>query len=274
MHTPVMMLHGTDDDQVNVSQSRYLNQSLSALGYTVKYIEVPGATHDALFLIRGRENEILDWFNDHPLWQAHLVQMSLTVQVYGNGVTDSTGTTLHNQYDNITVLATPDSSYYLHQWLLNGSDIGSANPYTINMTSNYNLTAVFLVTLPCDITGPGGVSDGKVDTYDLAYIGEMFGSLDPIADFTGPTGVSNGIVDTYELAAIGKNFGRVLQNYRGRDGFSYNTLDEMMNAGWTLSTNEYHSAVARETNEAMRLVEAGVEYVCTHENIMLFRRRK
>jgi hypothetical protein len=274
MHTPVMMLHGTDDDQVNVSQSRYLNQSLSALGYTVKYIEVPGATHDALFLIRGRENEILDWFNDHPLWQAHLVQMSLTVQVYGNGMTNSTGTTLHNQYDNITVLATPDSSYYLHQWLLNGSDVGSTNPYTINMTSNYNLTAVFLVTVPYDITGPGGLSDGKVDAYDLTYIGEMFGTLDLIADFTGSTGVPDGIVDTYELAAIGKNFGLMLQSHQGRDDFSYNTLDEMMNAGWALSTDEYHIAVARDTNEAKRLVEAGVEYVCTHVNIMLFRKSK
>jgi hypothetical protein len=65
-----MMIHGTADDQVNVSQSRCLNQSLSSLGYTVKYIEVPGATHDASFLVYGREMEIFNWFNDHPLWSA------------------------------------------------------------------------------------------------------------------------------------------------------------------------------------------------------------
>jgi predicted esterase len=143
MHTPVMMLHGTADDQVSVSQSRYLNQSLSALGYTVKYIEVPGVTHDAQILITGREMEIFNWFNDHPLWQAPLVQVSLAIQVFGNGVTNSTGTTLHNQYDSVTVLATPDSGYVLSYWLLNGTNIGSANPYTLYMNANYNLTAVF-----------------------------------------------------------------------------------------------------------------------------------
>jgi predicted esterase len=68
IHTPIMILHGTADDQVDVSQSRYLNQSLSALEYMVKYIEVLGATHDAPFLVQGRENEIFSWFNDHPLW--------------------------------------------------------------------------------------------------------------------------------------------------------------------------------------------------------------
>jgi predicted esterase len=210
MNTPVMMLHGSADDVVDVSQSRFLNQSLSALGYTVKYIEVLGATHDAPFLIRGRENEILNWFNDHPLWQAHSVQMRLTVQVFGNGVTNITGTTLHNQYDSVTVLATPASGSELDHWTLNSTNVGSLNPYTINMTSNYNLTAVFFMFAQCDITGPGGVSDGKVDMYDLVYIGKMFGSSDPIADFTGPIGVPDGIVDTYELAAIGRNFGRVL----------------------------------------------------------------
>jgi hypothetical protein len=208
MHTPVMILHGSADDQVDVSQSRYLNQSLSALGYTVKYIEVPGATHDAPFLIRGRENEIIDWFNDHPLWHTHLVQMNLTVQVLGNGVTNSTGTTLHTLYDNVIVLATPASGWVLDYWMLNGTNVGSSNPYTINMTSNYNLTAMFFMLAKCDVTGPGDVPDGKIDICDLAYIGKMFGSSDPVADFTGPNGVPDGIVDTYELATMCRNFGR------------------------------------------------------------------
>jgi fibronectin type 3 domain-containing protein/pimeloyl-ACP methyl ester carboxylesterase len=66
-HTPVMMLHGTADDVVSMSQSRYLNQSLNALGYTVEYIEVPGVSHDASILISGREMEIFNWLRDHPL---------------------------------------------------------------------------------------------------------------------------------------------------------------------------------------------------------------
>ena len=51
-HTPVMMLHGDADTVVPVSHSRNLNQSLSALGFTIEYIEVPGATHDTAPLIR------------------------------------------------------------------------------------------------------------------------------------------------------------------------------------------------------------------------------
>jgi acetyl esterase/lipase len=66
-YTPVMMLHGTADPTVSVSHSRNLNQSLNTLGYTVNYIEVPGAVHDANSLITGRELLILNWFKDHPL---------------------------------------------------------------------------------------------------------------------------------------------------------------------------------------------------------------
>lgn len=39
-------------------------------------------------------------------------------------------------------------------------------------------------------------------------------------------------------------------------------------------SDEYHSAVAKNTEEARELIEAGFEYVCTHENTMVFRKRK
>ena len=166
IHTPVMIMHGSADDVVNVSQSRYLNQSLSALGYAVKYVEVPGVAHDAALLMSGRENEIFDWFNNHPLWQEPL-QMSLIVQAFGNGVTNNTGTTLYYQYDSASVLATPDSGYVLDYWLLNGTNVGSANPYTINMTANYNLAAVFTPVPPLQYSltmytvGQGSVTPGN-----------------------------------------------------------------------------------------------------------------
>jgi predicted esterase len=169
VHTPVMIMHGSADDVVNVSQSRYMNQSLSALGYTVKYIEVPGVAHDASLLMSGRENEIFDWFNDHALWHGPL-QMNLIVQVFGNGITNNTGTTLHDQYDSASVLATPNSGYLLDYWLLNGTNVGSANPYTVNMTANYNLTAVFTPVSPLQYSltmytvGQGTLSPGN-ETY-------------------------------------------------------------------------------------------------------------
>jgi len=38
--------------------------------------------------------------------------------------------------------------------------------------------------------------------------------------------------------------------------------------------DDYHSATAKTVEEASKLVEAGFEYVCTYDNIMLFRKRK
>jgi pimeloyl-ACP methyl ester carboxylesterase len=75
--TPVMIMHGTADATVSVSQSRNLNQSLSAVGYTVKYVEVSGVGHDAQTLISGREMEIFNWLDSHPLW-ASSVYLLLT----------------------------------------------------------------------------------------------------------------------------------------------------------------------------------------------------
>jgi predicted glutamine amidotransferase len=82
----------------------------------------------------------------------------LTVGVSGHGITNATGTAIYGEDVNATVLATPDSGFKLDHWLLNGSSVGSANPYTVNMTANYNLTAVFAraqVTLTVEVSGHG-----------------------------------------------------------------------------------------------------------------------
>jgi len=39
-------------------------------------------------------------------------------------------------------------------------------------------------------------------------------------------------------------------------------------------SNEYHPAVAKTVDEAKNLIEAGFEYVCHHNDVMLFRKRK
>ena len=38
--------------------------------------------------------------------------------------------------------------------------------------------------------------------------------------------------------------------------------------------DEFHSAIAKTIEEAAKLIEVGFEYVCTHEGIMLLRKRK
>jgi hypothetical protein len=41
-----------------------------------------------------------------------------------------------------------------------------------------------------------------------------------------------------------------------------------------LESEEYCSAVASTVDEAKKLVEVGFEYVCSHNEIMLFKKRK
>jgi hypothetical protein len=38
--------------------------------------------------------------------------------------------------------------------------------------------------------------------------------------------------------------------------------------------DDYHSATAKTIEEATKLIDTGFEYVCTHNNTMLFRKRK
>jgi integrase len=38
--------------------------------------------------------------------------------------------------------------------------------------------------------------------------------------------------------------------------------------------DDYHSATAKNIEEAQKLIETGFEYVCTYDNIMLFRKPK
>jgi hypothetical protein len=38
--------------------------------------------------------------------------------------------------------------------------------------------------------------------------------------------------------------------------------------------DKYCTAVANNIEDARKLVEAGFEYVCNHENVMLYRKRK
>ncbi|MGD0977558.1 MAG: prolyl oligopeptidase family serine peptidase [Candidatus Bathyarchaeia archaeon] len=91
MHTPVFLLHGSADTVVPVSNSRNLNNSLSQAGYVVKYDEVPGVDHSGTVLIGGREQEIYEWFRDHPLHSACAVVRGMDDRIYYRVGYDGTG---------------------------------------------------------------------------------------------------------------------------------------------------------------------------------------
>jgi len=69
----------------------------------------------------------------------------LLVGVSGSGTTNATGTAMYNVNTVVVVNAIPEEGWTLDHWLLNGIDVGSANPYKVTMSQNYNLIAVFTV---------------------------------------------------------------------------------------------------------------------------------
>jgi hypothetical protein len=71
-------------------------------------------------------------------------QYGLLVAVTGSGTTNATGTAVYSSGANVAVKATTASGWTLSNWLLNGSSVGSANPYVLTMNANYSLTAVFV----------------------------------------------------------------------------------------------------------------------------------
>jgi predicted esterase len=133
-HTPVMILHGTADNVVSVSQSRNLNQSLSAHGYVVNYVEVPGVGHDMLAVISGREMQIFNWLNSHPL--STFVHLLLTAQpLQGPYVRDQ------------SVTFTVDVSNQLNPAL------GSSLTLTVTGPSNYGYFDVQPINVSAGIVG-------------------------------------------------------------------------------------------------------------------------
>lgn len=93
----------------------------------------------------------------------------LDVVVSGQGSTDpAAGTYSYPDASFVTVNATANEGYKLGNWLLDDVDIGNANPYTVIMAADHNLTAVFVespqVWLNISITGTGSV-DPDVGSY-------------------------------------------------------------------------------------------------------------
>jgi len=70
-------------------------------------------------------------------------QFGLLVTVDGSGSTNATGTQMHSSGTTIAVQAIPSAGMMLGEWLLNGTSVGSANPYVVTISENRNLTAVF-----------------------------------------------------------------------------------------------------------------------------------
>jgi hypothetical protein len=170
--TPVLIMHGTVDNVVNVSQSRYLNQSLSALGYSVNYVEVPGAGHDMQTVINGRETEIFNWFNDHPLLVSHSLHLDAGWNMVSFPVipSDTSFTSIFNDTGYYQVLTWSGTSYVT----TTNAEAGHAYWVLVTSTTTVNVTGVpvesFELDLPAGWSMIGSTYDVTVNS-DTVFAG-------------------------------------------------------------------------------------------------------
>jgi len=71
------------------------------------------------------------------------VKYTLDVTSTAGGFTNVTGAVQYNKGTIVPVLATADAGYGFGNWLLNGTNAGSANPILVTMDANYDLRSVF-----------------------------------------------------------------------------------------------------------------------------------
>jgi hypothetical protein len=106
--------------------------------------------------------------DDHTLQPIFArVNYTLTISVTTGGNTNpAPGVYAYSGGTTVNVTAMPNSGYRFDYWILNGSNAGSANPFSILMDNNYNLQAVFAETHTLTITvSAGGTTNPSPGTY-------------------------------------------------------------------------------------------------------------
>lgn len=96
---------------------------------------------------------------------------TLTITTLLRGTTNlSSGT--HSPGTIVSVSATPNSGYYFRYWMLDGVNVGNANPIGVTMDTNHTLNAVFMTSPGGPWPSVGGI-EVPVDKFGLLapYIG-------------------------------------------------------------------------------------------------------
>ncbi|MGY0287375.1 MAG: InlB B-repeat-containing protein [Candidatus Methanodesulfokora washburnensis] len=79
-------------------------------------------------------------------------QYQLTISSSDGGTTNpAPGSSWYDSGSSVSVTAIPSSGYAFDHWELDGTNVGSANPYTVNMDKPHTLKAVFTASTSLDI---------------------------------------------------------------------------------------------------------------------------
>ncbi|MCG3118584.1 MAG: hypothetical protein ALAOOOJD_00804 [bacterium] len=136
-----------------------------------------------------------------------ILQYSLTVNSLDSGIVvlNPPGG-IYDAGTAVTLTAVPDSGYQFSGW--SGDLTGSANPDTITMDGNKNITATFIVlpqyTLTLNTLGSGSVAFNPAGgVYDAGTVVTLTATADPGFQFTGWSGDLSGVANPDSITING-----------------------------------------------------------------------
>ena len=121
---------------------------------------------------------------------------NLHVEVIGSGGINVTSDSSYPMGSSVKILATPNNGWILSYWLLDNSDVGYSNPYSVTMDTAHNLTAVFM-ELPNKLLFADGFESGNFN----AWTGTATTSGSSTNIVSGP--VYNGTYSGYFMVGSG-----------------------------------------------------------------------
>jgi uncharacterized repeat protein (TIGR02543 family) len=158
----------------------------------------------------GSSNPTTVTMNSAHTLQAVFTQntYTLTVSVTGSGsTTPAAGSYVYSTGSSVPVTASPVAGWSFDHWVLDGSSVGSANPYTVLMNGGHTLGAVFTqdqYTLSVNISGQGSVSKSPSQaTYTYGASVQMTATPAAGWTFMGWSGDASGFSNPLSLTVNG-----------------------------------------------------------------------
>lgn len=116
----------------------------SILGYNFSYWDVDGTPR-----ANGLVTVAVNMNAPHTASAHYTKTLTLTITAESGGSTNPPlGTYAADQNSTFQVTATPNADYILDHWELDGTSVGSENPYSVLMNANHTVRAIFVYSPP------------------------------------------------------------------------------------------------------------------------------
>ena len=116
----------------------------SILGYNFSYWDV-----DSTPRANGLVTIAVNMNASHTASAHYTKTLTLTIAAESGGSTNPPpGTYVADENSTFQVTATPNANYVLDHWELDGTSVGSENPYSVLMNANHTIRAIFVYSPP------------------------------------------------------------------------------------------------------------------------------